>query len=57
MTKNLMKTVNCRVIPVADYVMNVCSLGKGDLNKVEIVKIVLREKDFMEDNQAMRNYI
>ena len=57
MTKNLMKTINCRVIPAAGYVMNVCSLGKGDLNKVEIVKIVLREKDFMEDNQAMRNYI
>ena len=27
--QNLMKAINCRVIPVAGYVMNVCNFGKG----------------------------
>ena len=30
--KNLMKAINCRVIPIAAYVMNVCNLRKGDLD-------------------------
>ena len=30
--QNLMKAINCRVIPVAGYLMNVCNLGKGDLD-------------------------
>ena len=33
--KNLMKAINCRVIPVAGYVMNVCNLGKGDLGELD----------------------
>ena len=32
--KNFMKAINCRVIPVAGYVMNVCNLGEGDLDKL-----------------------
>ena len=62
--KNLMKAINCRVIPIAGYVMNVCNLGKGDLGKLDMtVKFIMErriyygEKDFMEDNQGMRDYI
>ena len=56
--KILIKTISCLVIPVAGYVKNVCNLGEGDLDKLDMtVKIVLRSEDFMEDNQAMRNYI
>ena len=45
--KNLMKAINCRVIPVAGYVMNVCNLGKGELDKLDmIVKSVLRREGF-----------
>ena len=47
--------INCRVIPVAGYVINVCNLGKGDLE--EQLKVYYGEKDFMEDNQMMRDYI
>ena len=50
-----MKAINCRVIPVAGYVINVCNLGKGDLE--EQLKVYYGEKDFMEDNQMMRDYI
>ena len=34
--QNLMKAINCQVIPVAVYVMNVCNLGNGDLDELEI---------------------
>ena len=34
--QNLMKAINCQVIPVAVYVMNVCNLGNGDLDKLDI---------------------
>ena len=41
--KNLMKEINCRVIPVAGYVLNACNLGKGDLDELDmIVKSLLR---------------
>ena len=32
--KNLMKTINCRVIPVAGYIMNVCVIRKGELEEL-----------------------
>ena len=42
-----MKAINCRVIPVPGYVMNVCNLGKGDLEELDmIVKSVLRRNGF-----------
>ena len=45
--KNLMKAINCRVIPVAGYVMNVCNLGKGDTDELDMtVKSVLRREGF-----------
>ena len=34
--KNLMKAINCRVIPVVGYVMNVCNLRKGDLDELDM---------------------
>ena len=34
--QNLMKTINCQVTPVAVYVMNVCNLGIGDLDELDI---------------------
>ena len=45
--QNLMKAINSRVIPVAGYVMNVCNLGKGELDALDkIVKSVLRREGF-----------
>ena len=45
--KNFMRAINCRVIPVAGYVMNVCNLGKGNLEELDIiVKFVLRREGF-----------
>ena len=42
-----MKAINCQVIPVAGYVMNVCNLGKGELDELDkIVKSVLRREGF-----------
>ena len=41
--QNLMKAINCRVIPVAGYFMNDCNLGKGELEELDkIVKGALR---------------
>ena len=43
--QNLMKAINCRVIPVAGYVMNVVNLGKGDLDELDkSVKGVFAER-------------
>ena len=43
--KNLVRAVNCRVIPVAGYAMNVCRMNKEDLVEMDmIVKRELREK-------------
>ena len=45
--ENLMKAINCRVIPVAGYIMNVCNLRKGDLEQLDkSVKAILRDKGF-----------
>ena len=45
--ENLGKAINCRVVPVAGYVMNVCNLRKGDLEELDkIVKTALREQGF-----------
>ena len=45
--KNLMKEINCRVIPVAGYIMNVCVIRKGELEKLDkMVKDILRERKF-----------
>ena len=42
-----MKAINCQVMPVAGYVMNVVNLEKGDLDKLDkIVKGVLRREGF-----------
>ena len=41
--KNLMKGINCQVITVASYIMNVCNLGKSDLKELDMTaKSVLR---------------
>ena len=56
--QNTMKAINCRVIPVAGYLMNVCNLGKCDLNGLDmIVKSITDRRKIMKDNQAMRDYI
>ena len=45
--KNLMKAINCRVIPLAGYEMNVCNLGKGVLNELDMrVESVLQREGF-----------
>ena len=31
-----MKAINCRVLPVAGYVVNVCNLEKGDLDELDM---------------------
>ena len=33
--QNLMKAINCRVIPAAGYAINVCHLGKGYLDELD----------------------
>ena len=44
--KNLARAVNCRVIPVAGYVMNVCRLSKEYLDELDMtVKRELRERN------------
>ena len=43
----MVKAINCRVIPVAGYIMNVCNLSKGDINELDkIVKSVLRNEAY-----------
>ena len=43
----MMKAINCQVISVAGYVMNICNPGKGDLDKLDMtVKSVLRREGF-----------
>ena len=43
----MMKAINSRVIPVAGYVMNVCHLGKNELDELDkLVKNVLRREGF-----------
>ena len=45
--KNLMKAINCQVITVASYIMNVCNLGKSDLNELDTTaKSVLWREGF-----------
>ena len=45
--ENLVKAINCRLIPVAGYIMNVCNLSKGDINELgKIVKSVLRKEGY-----------
>ena len=45
--ENLVKAINCRVIPVAGYIMNTCNLSKGDINEQDkIVKSVLRKEGY-----------
>ena len=42
-----MKAINCRVIPVAGYIMNVCVIRKGELEELhKMVKNILRERKF-----------
>ena len=44
-----MKVINCRVIPVAGYIMNVCVVRKGELEELEKMVIdILQEKKFHE---------
>ena len=46
----MIKTINCQVIPVAGYVMNVCDLEENDLGEMDmIMKSVLRREGFQED--------
>ena len=45
--KNLIKAINCRVIPVAGYIMNVCVIRKGELEELhKMVKDILPERKF-----------
>ena len=45
--ENLMKAINCRVVPVVTYIMNVCNLRKGDIEELDkIAKNVLRKEGF-----------
>ena len=45
--RNLRKAINCRVIPVVGYVMNLRNLGEGDLDELDMaVKSVLWREGF-----------
>ena len=44
------RKINCQVIPVAGYVMNVCNREENDLGEMDmIMKSVLRREGFQED--------
>ena len=44
--RTLIKAINCRVIPVASYFMNVCKFTITDLNKLDkVIKKALRENN------------
>ena len=46
------------MIPVAGYIVNVCNVSEGDINKLDkIVNRVLRKKDTMENKQVMKDYM
>ena len=46
--KNLMRAINCRVMPIVGYAMNVVKFSKQDLTEFDmIVKRVLREKNML----------
>ena len=56
--KNLMKAINCRIIPVIGCVINICNLGKGDLDELDmIVKRVLRREGFDSRQSSDERYI
>ena len=43
----MIKAINCQVIPLAGYEINVCNLGKGVLDELDMtVKSVLRREGF-----------
>ena len=45
--QNLVRAINCRVIPVAGYIINVCRFGKGELDELDkILKTTLRREGF-----------
>ncbi|CAB4015300.1 Hypothetical predicted protein [Paramuricea clavata] len=45
--ENLVNAINCRVVPVAGYIMNVCNPRKGDIEELDmIVKTALRKEGF-----------
>ena len=47
MIPNLMKAINCRLVSVAGYVMNVCVMARNNLEKLEkIVKKILKIEGF-----------
>ena len=52
-----MKAINSRVVPVAGYVMNVCNLGKGDIEELDKIMLKLHSgnKDSMESRQVTRD--
>ena len=52
LTELTLNDQNCRVLPVAGYVMNVCHLGKEELDK--IVRNGLRNNGSHEDSQVMK---
>ena len=53
--KNLMCTINAKVIPVAAYPMNVCKFTSGELNELDqVIKRELRSKKML-GKQAMRD--
>ena len=46
--KNLMTTINCRVIPVAVYAMNVCQFTQKKLHDLDMfVKYILRKRGML----------
>ena len=56
--ENLIKAINCRVIKVAGYIMNVCNLQKGDLEQLDkSVKAILRDKLSMADKIVTKDCI
>ena len=55
--QNLMKAINCQVIPVCGHAMNVCNLGEGDWGELYmILKSVLWREGFHDEIETNAAY-
>ena len=51
--KNLMRAINCRVIPVAAYAMNVCQFTQKELYDLDmLVKDILRKRGMLGQQES-----
>ena len=53
-----MKAINCRLVSVAGYLMNVCMMTRNDLENLDkIAKNILKNEVFMAKRQLTNSYV